>query len=206
MVGGIPLFLRMTPIGDSNAFLVSIQVISVKRKYLTQSLGVALLLTGSMLRAEVDSLPWHGPGPEWNAPIPVYDISDPSGRREENPASASAERNIIQSRMDEPQTLSESEASGVIKASSNQPTNALQELLTDNYPIGLIILVLIGWAVWGNRRCGHRVQAVPKLAANHSQTGVARYIQVLGNQNEPVSGETGVAKYLKTLEKPSISA
>jgi hypothetical protein len=77
-----------------------------------------------------------------------------------------------------------------------------ESALAQNYPIGLIVLALAGFIFWSGRRSGGKVQEVrtesavsaPAAPVAGGETGVARYLKSL-----PGAGETGVAKYLKNL-------
>jgi hypothetical protein len=84
-----------------------------------------------------------------------------------------------------------------------QPVNNKEEASMENYPIALIILALAGFIFWNSKRSGSSSTTVkdgsPVLLSGTvgGETGVAKYLKSI---SESAAKVTGVAKYLTNLE------
>jgi hypothetical protein len=81
--------------------------------------------------------------------------------------------------------------------------------LTDNLPVVLIVLALVGYSFWSSKRSGSRggetrLAATAFAGAVSGETGVARYLKSLPENAK--ARETGVARYLKSLPDTSKAA
>ncbi|BBA33098.1 putative uncharacterized protein [Methylocaldum marinum] len=87
-------------------------------------------------------------------------------------------------------------------SSSSEPAAKAENPLTENLPIGLIVLGLAGFVVWSSRQSGSKTQSAapaPVAAAASGETGVAKYLKNISEPTQTAAAETGVAKYLKSL-------
>jgi hypothetical protein len=101
------------------------------------------------------------------------------------------------------------ETAGSLSGNSGaQSDNALAQ----NYPIALVVLALIGFALWGGKgpRSKKAVESqgtsAVVLNGTPGDTGVAKYLKSIGASGNLGVGETGVAKYLKSLTDSVASA
>jgi hypothetical protein len=104
-------------------------------------------------------------------------------------------------------TITEQVKSGAAEAVEQVKSGAAdakESLLAGNYPIALIVLALIGYVFWSTKRSGAQPQpqgsshyVAPQPEGKAGETGVARYLKSLSPQS--TTAETGVAKYLKDL-------
>lgn len=81
--------------------------------------------------------------------------------------------------------------------------------LTDNLPVVLIVLALVGYSFWSSKRSGSkagetRLAAVAFTGGVSGETGVAKYLKSLPENAK--ARETGVARYLKSLPDTSKAA
>jgi hypothetical protein len=150
----------------------------VKKNTLTKGLFTALLLASPMVGAESQY-----PAADFK-PVIITQDADLIAKH----GQAAQER-----------ALAEPETAGV---ESGKAQGGAESILTQNYPIGLIVLALAGFIFWSSKRPGAKVQEArsePSVSAParemSGETGVAKYLK-----NLPAgAGETGVARYLKNL-------
>jgi hypothetical protein len=99
---------------------------------------------------------------------------------------------------------------------SEKAVDKAEDVLSQNYPIALVVLGLIGFAFWSSKRSASGAAAaqqapVQSAAAAPSssaagETGVAKYLKSVGASATAAVAETGVAKYLKTLPATAAKA
>jgi hypothetical protein len=80
--------------------------------------------------------------------------------------------------------------------------------LTENLPILVVVLALVGWAFFSAKKAGSKAQAIQSRATafvatgeTAAETGVARYMKNLDISAGGAAAETGVARYVKNLEQ-----
>jgi hypothetical protein len=86
---------------------------------------------------------------------------------------------------------------------------ASQGSMTDNLPVIAIALALVGFAFWPGKRSGSEASAAKPARGGFSggvagETGVARYLKSLPGNAKSV--ETKVAKYINSLPDPAKAA
>ncbi|MGI9211106.1 MAG: hypothetical protein ACR2HF_01425 [Methylococcaceae bacterium] len=104
---------------------------------------------------------------------------------------------------------SSSTVTGEVKASLSDSAGTVvkDDGFSSNAPILLAVLGLIGFAFWFSKRSAKAAKAEPiyaaaPVAAAGGETGVARYLKTIGESASAVGtvvAETGVAKYIKSL-------
>jgi hypothetical protein len=98
------------------------------------------------------------------------------------------------------------EAPAAPAESTVKPQGDQDGLLAHNYPVLLVIFGLAGFVFWNMKQKPktQETQSAPAAgstaaAQSAGETGVARYLKTLG-ASVGIAGETGVARYLKGLE------
>jgi hypothetical protein len=167
----------------------------VKKHNLTKAVLTALLLASPLAGAE------EYPAANFE-PVVITQDADLIAKH----AEASKERALAIQSMQAKQASSNSTSSmaeSVDQPSSNTAGAKGENPLTENYPIALIVLGLGGFIFWSSRQSGSKTQAVqytpaPVSGGATGETGVAKYLK---SMSEPAkaAAETGVAKYLKNL-------
>lgn len=96
---------------------------------------------------------------------------------------------------------------------AEKPASAKDDPLTQNYPIGVIVIALAGFIFWSSRQPGSKAQQASSPSAAvlsgtvGGETGVAKYLKSLeASSVEKTVAQTGVAKYLKGLETTKTAA
>lgn len=177
----------------------------MKKHNLTKAVLAALLLASPLARADSEY-----PAANFE-PVVISQDADLIAKH----AAAAKERAAAVQAMQAKQASESSTAS----ASVDQPNTGVvapkaENPLAENFPIALIVLGLVGFIFWSNRKSGTTVQAAqPKVVAPVSggatgETGVAKYLKNLSASAAPAVAETGVAKYLKNVAasvKPAVA-
>ena len=180
----------------------------MKKHNLTKAVLAALLLASPLARADSEY-----PAANFE-PVVISQDADLIAKH----AAAAKERAAAVQAMQAKQAKQASESS-TASASVDQPSTGVvapkaENPLAENFPIALIVLGLVGFIFWSNRKSGTTVQAAqPKVVAPVSggatgETGVAKYLKNLSASAAPAVAETGVAKYLKNVAasvKPAVA-
>lgn len=218
------------PVRSAPSFIpYDLQGNDVKKTQLTTAIFAALLLSSPLAGAKQDY-----PAADFQ-PVIITQDADLIAKHAQSAATAPASTTTTSSKPDprypaahfepvvvsqdsdliakaKPLPLSASSAqSEPVAAESKAETQSANPLM-DNYPIALIALALIGFAIWSSRKSQPSVSSVsaPQStspaaeAGTGTETGVARYLKTLGGATKAV--ETGVARYLKTLPESAKAA
>ncbi|MGZ8216076.1 hypothetical protein [Methylomagnum sp.] len=166
------------------------------KKNLTKGLCVALLLASPMVGAD----------PQYPAadfqPVIISQDADliakhsqaASARASESPKSTQAATSVVSANQSNPSAA---------ETKPEQPINNKEEASMENYPIALVILALAGFIFWSTKRSGSASQSVKEEASAllsgtvGGETGVAKYLRSV---SESAIKVTGVSKYLTILE------
>lgn len=169
----------------------------MKKRNLTKAILTALLLASPLAMAESEY-----PAADFE-PVVITQDADLIAKH----AEAAKERAKTVQTMQAKQDSSSSTAVSADQPSSGAAAAKAENPLAENYPIGLIVLGLAGFIFWSSRQSGSNVQPVqpvqhapaPVSSGAAGETGVAKYMKTLSEPAKAAAGETGVAKYLKNL-------
>ncbi|MDD5037212.1 MAG: hypothetical protein PHE55_20995 [Methylococcaceae bacterium] len=175
----------------------------MNKNNLPKSLFAALLIASPLAGAE----------PQYPAnvePVILYQDTDYIAKNKQSATPSAPSQAASQAKKP---TASAEPAKREAVATKPEPTPAQQEKSSmENYPIVLVILALAGIVFWTTRRSKAKAQPAPAEAAVFSsgsagasgETGVARYLKSL--PAKLASSETGVARYLKSLPEKVTAA
>ncbi|WP_434112743.1 hypothetical protein [Methylocaldum sp. GT1TLB] len=166
----------------------------MKKRNLTKAILTALLLASPLAMAESEY-----PAADFE-PVVITQDADLIAKH----AEAAKERAKTVQTMQAKQDSSNSTAVSADQPSSGAAAEKAENPLAENYPIGLIVLGLAGFIFWSSRQSGSNVQPVqhapaPVSSGAAGETGVAKYMKTLSEPAKAAASETGVAKYLKNL-------
>lgn len=165
----------------------------MKKHDLTKAILTALLLASPLAKADSEY-----PAADFE---PVIITQDPALIEEHEKASKTRTSEAVQA-MQAKREPASSAVSSADQPGSGAPAAKAENPLTENLPIGLIVLGLAGFVFWSSRQSGSKVQSAapaPVAAAASGETGVAKYLKNLSEPSQKAAAETGVAKYLKSL-------
>jgi hypothetical protein len=169
----------------------------VKKHDLTKTVLTALLLASPLAKAESEY-----PAADFE-PVVITQDADLIAEHAKAAQERAATIQAMQAKQEATGSTSAAAASG--DQPSSTPAGAKAENpLAENYPLGLIVLGLVGFIFWSNRQTGSKPQLVQQTVAPVSQgaageTGVARYLKNMSEPAKTAAAETGVARYLKNL-------
>ena len=173
----------------------------MKTRDLTSSVFVALLLASSMAGAESQY-----PAADFEPGVVYQDrelIEKHSQAAREKASTAQPAPKVggtaVTGTSSAPSASTPPESVAVVESSAAKPSSQGGGLLSENFPILLIVLGLGGFIFWNSRRAASRVSQIqtsaPVTPAPASgATGVARYLKTIPD----AAPETGVARYLKS--------
>lgn len=177
----------------------------MKKRDLTKAILTALLLASPWAKADSEY-----PAADFEPVIITQDSALIEEHEKASKARTSEAVQAVQAKREEPATSAVSSAD---QPGSGAPAAKAENPLTENLPIGLIVLGLAGFVLWSGRQSGSKVQSAapaPVVPAASGETGVAKYLKNLSEPAQKAAAETGVAKYLKSLSaaavKPAESA
>ncbi|MGX2040086.1 hypothetical protein ACWJKU_08105 [Methylocaldum sp. MU1018] len=170
----------------------------MKKYNLTKAVFAALLLASPLAMADSEY-----PAADFE-PVVITQDADLIAKHEE---AAKARAVTMQSKAEASSSVSS--AASVEQPGSGAEAAKAENPLAENYPIGLIVLGLVGFIFWSGRQSKSKapVQAVQQRPAvvsgeGAAETGVAKYLKNLSEPVKAAAAETGVAKYLKNLPEP----
>jgi len=180
----------------------------VKKSTLTKGLCVAVLLASPLAGAESKY-----PAANFEPGV-VYQDKDLMAKHASRPTQA-----VPNSTSTATTSSTSSKAVVVEKASkADAPGTVVKDdALSSNAPILLGVLGLLGAVFWLSKRSGSKAEsaapvqaaAVAPVAPASGETGVARYLKSIGATTASVgaaAAETGVARYIKNLPAATVQA